>query len=108
MWHMVGDEHSLKVLAPQLLRFGIDSVLKILNERMTQIMTYWINESVNDEGVYRTAPATPGLLITIFPSNRYVINRPGVAGIVLKKFSYWIGYYLPNGIPLESLSRSAA
>ena len=32
---MVGDEYSLKISAPQLLRFGIDSVLKILNERMT-------------------------------------------------------------------------
>ena len=27
-------------------------------------MTDLINESVNDEAVYRTAPATPGLLIT--------------------------------------------
>ena len=54
MRHMVGGEHSLKISAPQLLWFGIDSVLKIMNERITQ--------SVNDEGVYRTAPATPGLL----------------------------------------------
>ena len=43
MWHMVGGEHSLKFSAPQLLRFGIDIV--------------------SDKGVYRTAPATPGLLI---------------------------------------------
>ena len=55
----MGYEHSLKISAPQLLRFGIDSVLKILNERMTQL----INELMNDGGVYRTAPATPGLLI---------------------------------------------
>ena len=34
-WHMVGVEHSLKSLAPRPLRFGIDSVLNILNERMT-------------------------------------------------------------------------
>ena len=27
-------------------------------------LTDWMNESVNDEGVYRTAPATSGLLIT--------------------------------------------
>ena len=27
-------------------------------------MTHLINESINDEAVYRTAPATPGLLIT--------------------------------------------
>ena len=26
-------------------------------------MTRLINESINDEAVYRTAPATPGLLI---------------------------------------------
>ena len=31
MWHMVGVEHSLKISASHLLRFGIDSVLKILN-----------------------------------------------------------------------------
>ena len=54
----MGGEHSLKMSAPQLLRFGIDSVLKILNERITQS----VNQSVNDEGVYRTALATPGLL----------------------------------------------
>ena len=34
--HMVGGEHFLKILGPQLLWFGIDSVLKILNEKMTQ------------------------------------------------------------------------
>ena len=39
MWHMVGGEHSLKISAPQLLLFEIDSVLKILNKRMTD----WIN-----------------------------------------------------------------
>ena len=34
--------------------------LRDLNERMTQL----INQSIDDEGVHRTAPATPGLLIT--------------------------------------------
>ena len=58
---MVGEEHSLKTSAPQLLLFGIDSVLKILNKRITKS----VNESVNDEGVYRTALAPPGLLIII-------------------------------------------
>ena len=29
VWHMVGSEHSFKISALQLLRFGIDSVLKI-------------------------------------------------------------------------------
>ena len=56
------SEHFLKISAPQLLRFGIDSVLKILNKRITQLM--------NHEGVYRTAPATPGLLI-IWESIRF-------------------------------------
>ena len=41
MWCMVGGEHSLKISASQLLQFGIDSVLTILNERMNQS----INES---------------------------------------------------------------
>ena len=36
----------------------MDSVLKILNERMTEL----INEWMKYEGVYRTAPAPPGLL----------------------------------------------
>ena len=50
MWHMVWSEHSLKISVRQLLRFGIDSVYW---------MNYWI---YNYEGVYKTAPATPGLL----------------------------------------------
>ena len=40
MWHMVGGEHSLQISASQLLRFGIESVLKILNERITD----WMNK----------------------------------------------------------------
>ena len=39
MWHMLWDEHNLKISALQLSRLGIDSVLKILSETMTQIMT---------------------------------------------------------------------
>ena len=35
MLHMLGDEHSLKISAPQLLQFGIVSVLNILKERIT-------------------------------------------------------------------------
>ena len=50
MRHMMGGEHSLKILAPQLLRFGIDSVMKVLNER------------IKYKGVYRTAPTTPALV----------------------------------------------
>ena len=47
---MGGGDHSLHISAPQLLPFGIDSVLKILNERITQLM----NQSMNDKGVFRT------------------------------------------------------
>ena len=49
-----GDEHSLKISALNLLWFGVDSILKILNERITKLM--------NDKGVYRRARATQGLL----------------------------------------------
>ena len=68
MWHLVGGEHSLKISAPQILRFGIDSFLNILNERITQLINEWINY----EGVYRTAPATPGLLTTLNPYIHYL------------------------------------
>ena len=44
--------------APYLLRFGSEGVLKIFPQRITQL----INLLMNDEGVCRTAPATPGLL----------------------------------------------
>ena len=46
-------------LCAQFLRFGIDSILIILNEWIT----FLINLIINDKGVYRTAPATQGLLI---------------------------------------------
>ena len=45
-------------IAPQLLRFGIGSVLKILNKRITDS----VSELISDKGVLRTAPAIPGLL----------------------------------------------
>ena len=50
---MVGGEHSLKM--SQLSRFGIYSVLKILNKRITNLN----NESVN------YSLATPDLLIIL-------------------------------------------
>ena len=37
----------------------MDIILKILIERITNSL---INQLINYEGVYRTAPATPGLL----------------------------------------------
>ena len=39
------------------LQFGHNDVLKIWRKRS---LTDWMNESINDKGVYRTAPATPG------------------------------------------------
>ena len=61
MWHMVGGEHSLKISAPNLLRFGIDRVLKILNQKISQLI---IQLMING-GDCRTAPATPGLLMNV-------------------------------------------
>ena len=40
MWHMVGSEYFLKMLDPKLVQFGMDSVLKIPNKRMTESMNY--------------------------------------------------------------------
>ena len=57
----MGGEHSLKISAPQLLRFGIDSALNIFPQTIAQLLTY-----LNDKAVYRTAPATPGLLNIFF------------------------------------------
>ena len=41
-----------------LLLFVIYDIMKIWMKRLTD----WINESINDKAVYRTAPATPVLL----------------------------------------------
>ena len=42
---MVEGEYSLKMSAPQLLQFGVDSFLKILNERITEWMNYkWMTK----------------------------------------------------------------
>ena len=46
MWHMVGGERSLKISAPQLLWFGIDSVLKILNKRITDSINECMDELI--------------------------------------------------------------
>ena len=35
---LVEGKNSLKISAPQLLQFGIDSVLKILNKRITELL----------------------------------------------------------------------
>ena len=54
-----GGEHSLKISAPQLLQFVIYDILKIWRKRLTHQLT----QLINYEGVCKTAPATPGLLI---------------------------------------------
>ena len=58
---MVGSERFLQISAPQLLRLGIDSVLKILNERITNS----INQYINYKGGCKTAPPTQGLLTNL-------------------------------------------
>ena len=58
MLHMVGGEHSLKISAPQLLRFGCNDVLKVWRKRVT----HPLNESMSYKGDCRTAAATQGLL----------------------------------------------
>ena len=51
----MGGEHSLKFQLPSSW-FGCNDVLKVWRKRITY--------SISDEAVYRTALATPGLLIT--------------------------------------------
>ena len=50
MWHMEGVEYSLKISAFHLLRFGIDSVLKILSKRaidlINESMSQWVTEGI--------------------------------------------------------------
>ena len=52
VWHMMEGEHSLKVSAPQLSGLKIDSVMKILNERMTYSVNEWINELWRVAGLF--------------------------------------------------------
>ena len=59
MWHLTHDrwgvgEPSLKMPAPLLLRFGNKGLLRIFWQRQS--------ESIYEEGVCRTSPATPGVL----------------------------------------------
>ena len=61
---MVWGECCLKMSALEQLRFWIDSED---SERKDHLM----NESIN--GVYRTAPAIPGLLIIPYPYPMYTL-----------------------------------
>ena len=56
MGQVGGGGPSLKMSAPYLLQFGSEGVVK--KQRMNDL----INQSINDEGVCRTALAAPGLL----------------------------------------------
>ena len=78
---MVGVEYSLKVSASHLLRFGIYSVLKIRNERISES----INQSMNYEGVYRTAPATQVLLKNTIPK---LLNKPLQKVLLVTQLKY--------------------
>ena len=60
-WHVWGGQHSLKISAPQLSPFVFYDIMKIWRKRMSDLTNEWMN----DEAVYRTAPATPGLLISL-------------------------------------------
>ena len=53
-----GGEHSIKMSALELSRFGCNDVLKVGRKRVTQSL----NESVSDKAVCRIALATPRLL----------------------------------------------
>ena len=57
-WHLVWGEHSLKISVLKLKLFGIYDVVNIWRKRIGDL----INEFVNHKAVYRTAPATRGLL----------------------------------------------
>ena len=59
-WPVTRDTITLKISAPQLLWFVIYDILNIWRKRLTD----WLTQLINDKGVCRAAPATPGLLIT--------------------------------------------
>ena len=55
MWQVEGGEHSLSSLALTAWEWKF---VEDLEEK-----EQWLNQSISDEAVCRTAPATPGLLI---------------------------------------------
>ena len=65
MWQLVGSQHSLKISAPQLWDW---QCLKD-SEQKDDSINEWNNKLINYKDVYRTALATPGLLIT-WPSHK--------------------------------------
>ena len=57
MWHMEGGEHSLKMSVPSSYGFGVKVFLRFGGKGL--LNSEWMNE----RGVWRPAPATPGLWI---------------------------------------------
>ena len=60
--HIGDGEHCVKISGPKLKWFGSYDVLKIFPRRMTHLINEF-NE-ISYDGDCKTAPATPGLLIT--------------------------------------------
>ena len=69
MWHVVtrdmfgGVNILSKFQLPSSYRLGF---MMLWRSGGKGWVTEWINELINDKAVYRTDPATPGLLITYF------------------------------------------
>ena len=59
-WHMTDDTWHVGWTFCQNFRFGIESGWKIF-----RLKDEWRNHLINDRGVCRTAPATPGLLTSL-------------------------------------------
>ena len=86
MWHMLGVNILSKFQLPSSYGLGLTVFWRYFGKRLTQ----WLNQSINYEAVYRTAPATPGLLILdgVGP----VDNRPSTDELhhfVRKKEKMW-------------------
>ena len=56
-WHVVGGEHGLNIFSSLAITFWDLWCFEDLEEKDD-----WLTETINDKGVCRTAPATPGLL----------------------------------------------
>ena len=68
----------MKISGSQLLGLKCECVLKIiLNERMPNS----INQLINDKDVFRTAPASPGLLTIVFLWSVYKSYKFSLPGL---------------------------
>ena len=100
MWHVTRDTWHVTCLGGWTFSQNFSSlaltVCDLCYYEDLEEKAEWVTELINHEAVYRTAPATPGLLIMF---NKYkgffshkkhnydtfmvFFNRPGVAGAVL-------------------------